>query len=99
MEIIKIIWKFGSKPKCKNLDIVMLVQYGEVEIAKYITPAPKGTPADGGDFIFEVCDNEDDLEEKAFIVIQHQYPEVTKESDIPFLFLCPVEISKNIVWE
>lgn len=99
MKIIKIIWKFGHKPECKNQDIIMLAQYGELEIAKYITPAPKGAPIEGGDFIFEVCDNEDDLEEKAFTVIQHQYPEITKEPDIPFLFLCPIEISKNAVWE
>lgn len=98
MNIIEINWDYESEPKCKNGDLVILVQYGEAEIAKYISPAPKGAPTEGSNFIFEMCDNEDDLEEKAFDIIRQKYPKVTKQHNMPFLFLCPIEFSKNAIW-
>jgi|GEM_PF-2482814 len=98
MNIEQINWDYDSDPPCKNGDIVVLVQYGEAEIAKYITPKPKGAPADGGNFIFEICDNEDDLEENAFKAISKQYPDVKQKTDDPLLFLCPIEFAKKAIW-
>ncbi len=52
---IKIIdWDYRSNPSCQNGDIVVLVQYGEAEIAKYITPKPSGAPKGDENFVFEI---------------------------------------------
>jgi len=83
----------------KRVDPVLKENKMDTDYAKYISPAPKGTPIDAGNFIFEVCSNEDDLEEKVFDVIQQQYPEVKQKSDLPFLFLCPAEFLKDVVWD
>jgi len=98
VNIVKIAWDYVSDPNCKNGDVVVMVQYGEAEIAKYVSPKPKGSPAEGGNFTFVMCDNENDLEEEIFSVILAQYPEVGDEIDNPLLFYCPDKFTKKAIW-
>ena len=98
MNIEKISWDYDSDPKCDNGDIVVLVQYGEAEIAKYISPKPNGAPKEGGNFIFAMCDNEDDLEHEVFQVIAMQFPEIKSKTINPLLFICPIEFSEKAIW-
>ncbi len=98
MNIEQINWDKDSNPECENGDIVVLVQYKEAEIAKYISPKPQGVPDGGGDFIFEVCDNDDNLEEEIYKIISKQYPEVKQKTDDPLLFLCPSSFFKKVIW-
>jgi len=99
MKFEKLNWYYDSDPPCKNGDIVVLVQYGEAEIAKYVSPKPIGTSKGGGNFVFEVCDNEDGLEKKVFKAIKKLYPEVKNQKDNPLLFSCPAEFSDQAHWE
>lgn len=88
--IEKITWDYTSNPKCKNGDIVVLVQYGEAEIAKYITPKPKGAPIDGNDFIFEIREEDDNLAKELLKIILNQLPEIEHITETPLLFKVPV---------
>lgn len=99
MKITKISWDYESAPACKNEDIVVLVQYGQAEIARFVSPKPRGAPDDGGDFIFEMGDIDDKVAEQLFDVIKSQYPEVEKEIDMPFLFHCPAEFAEKVDWD
>ena len=98
MSIARIKWDYMSEPECQSGDIVVLVQHGEAEIARYITPKPAGAPGGGGNYVFEICDNEDGLEQDVFKFIASQYPEIVHKEDEPLLFLCPVEFSKRAIW-
>ena len=99
MNIEKVNWDCNSDPECSNGDIVVLVQYGEAEIGKYVTPKPKDAPVEGGNFLLEMCSNEDDLEEEILKIISRQYPQVEKETNKPLLFLCPEKFSKRAIWD
>ena len=97
MNIEKISWDYISKPKCNNGDIVVLIQYGEAEIAKYITPKPKEAPNDDNDFIFEIYENMDKVEKQILRLILKQYPEIERATDKPFLFKYPLEYFKTSI--
>ena len=96
MRIEQIPWDDASDPECKNGDDVVLVQYGQAEFAKYVSPKPKGTPDGGGDFIFEMIDAEEDLEEEVFRAIAVQFPQIKQDTNKPLLFLCPAEFACRI---
>ncbi|MGH1539152.1 MAG: hypothetical protein ACRBHB_01905 [Arenicella sp.] len=98
MSIEKINWNYISDPECENGDVVVLVQYDAAEIAKYVSPKPPNAPNEGGNFILEMCDNEDGLEEEVFNVISRQYPEIEEETENPLLFFCPAEFAQKAIW-
>jgi len=99
MKIEKLLWDYKSDPPCKNGDIVVLVQYGEAEIARFVSPKPAGIPKDGGDYMFEICDNDDGLEGKVFKIIKKLFPDIKKQIDEPLLFSCPGEFAKLAIWD
>ena len=99
MDFKKIEWDYINAPKCNKDDIVILVQYGEAEIAKYVTPKPKGVPPGGGDFYLDMREKDDGLEEKVFNYIAKQHPDVIKNKDNPHLFLMPTEYIETSTWE
>ena len=86
LNLEKIAWNYISSPACANGDLVLLVQNGEAEIAKFVSPKPKGAPEDNSDFVFEILDNSNRIAKQALTVIKESFPEIHIDATNPVLF-------------
>ncbi len=88
----KIHWDYESPPQCENGEIIILVQDGRAEIARFVTPKPKSAPAGGGNFIFEMGEDlGEKFEVELFRRVAAEFPELEDEMN-PILISCPEDL-------